>query len=214
VNIESSAVADFGGHGDHNDIIDIHLESLLGDGAVYFDITGGDGWVFDNVWFSNPQNLGTLFRFNVTDGSLTGYPDFQLRRVRCNGNSTLFKMVNDVPRGISRTSAQFNRTIHEIISGSYNFGNNLTPNGWQVEIAGTGSGADGLGVGTGYELPPLFANGIAFSRNGALGGNLFGGSGAPSGFGMPGDFYLRTDTPTVANQRLYVRNSTSWVGIV
>lgn len=39
------------------------------------------------------------------------------------------------------------------------------------------------------------------------------GSGAP-GASTPGVFYFRTDTPTVANQRLYVNQSGTWVGIL
>ncbi len=39
------------------------------------------------------------------------------------------------------------------------------------------------------------------------------GSGAPSG-GTSGDYYLRTDTPGTANQRLYVNNAGVWTGIV
>jgi hypothetical protein len=44
---------------------------------------------------------------------------------------------------------------------------------------------------------------------------LFAGSGAPNNAnGANGDFYLRSDTPGTANQRLYVRSAGVWVGIV
>jgi len=43
---------------------------------------------------------------------------------------------------------------------------------------------------------------------------LTGGSGAPSGSPPDGAYYLRSDTPGVANQRIYVRSGGAWVGIV
>jgi hypothetical protein len=155
-----------------------------------------------------------MFKFDASDG-LGQQTVFTLRDCRFNQNNVNCIAVQDVQRGISRTTAQINRTIQLIVSGVKNNGN-LTPVGWQVEITGAGSGADGLGVGQGYDLPPLFANGIAFKRNGALGGNLFGGSGVPAGgWGGIGDFYLREDTPTVANQRIYVKTgATTWTGIL
>jgi len=43
---------------------------------------------------------------------------------------------------------------------------------------------------------------------------LYAGSGAPSNTnGNIGDFYLRGDTPSTAGQRIYVKNSSTWVGI-
>lgn len=39
------------------------------------------------------------------------------------------------------------------------------------------------------------------------------GSGAP-GASTPGVYYFRTDTPGVANQRLYVNNAGTWTGIL
>jgi len=47
------------------------------------------------------------------------------------------------------------------------------------------------------------------------GPTLFSGSGVPSsGMGSNGDFYFRTDTPGTVNQRIYVKSSGAWVGIV
>jgi hypothetical protein len=46
-------------------------------------------------------------------------------------------------------------------------------------------------------------------------GTIYSGSGAPSNSnGANGDFYFRTDTPGTANQRLYVKSSGSWTGIL
>ncbi len=45
--------------------------------------------------------------------------------------------------------------------------------------------------------------------------SLYSGSGVPSsGLGTNGDFYFRTDTPGTANQRLYVKSSGTWSGIL
>lgn len=50
---------------------------------------------------------------------------------------------------------------------------------------------------------------------GPLGGNLWGGSGVPAaGLGNNGDYFFRTDTPGVANQRVYVKSAGAWVGIL
>jgi len=47
------------------------------------------------------------------------------------------------------------------------------------------------------------------------GGSIFMGSGVPSNSnGTNGDVYLRTDTPGVANQRIYVKSAGTWVGIL
>lgn len=49
-------------------------------------------------------------------------------------------------------------------------------------------------------------------------GSINSGSGAPTIAGTAGDFYFRTDTPSTANQRIYVCTATgnpgTWVGIV
>jgi hypothetical protein len=45
--------------------------------------------------------------------------------------------------------------------------------------------------------------------------HIFMGSGVPSNtLGKSGDYYFRTDTPGTANQRIYVNNAGSWLGIV
>ena len=49
---------------------------------------------------------------------------------------------------------------------------------------------------------------------------LSSGAGAPTIAGTAGDYFFRTDTPTVADQRIYVctvtgaAGSATWVGIV
>ncbi len=41
-----------------------------------------------------------------------------------------------------------------------------------------------------------------------------GAEAPPSSLGASGDYYLRTDTPAVATQRLYVKAAGTWTGIV
>lgn len=47
-----------------------------------------------------------------------------------------------------------------------------------------------------------------------LGAHLYSGSGAPTISAVAGDYYLRTDTPTVAGQRLYIctADGANWTG--
>lgn len=48
-----------------------------------------------------------------------------------------------------------------------------------------------------------------------LGGRIFSGAGAPTISATSGDIYIRTGTPTVANQRIYIcTGTTNWTGIV
>lgn len=61
------------------------------------------------------------------------------------------------------------------------------------------------------------ADGIYTSNSTSTAGpRLWGGIGAPSGaLGAQGDAYLRSDTPSTTNQRLYMKTGTStWTGIV
>lgn len=45
--------------------------------------------------------------------------------------------------------------------------------------------------------------------------SIYSASGVPSnGTGSDGDYYLRTDTPGTANQRIYVKSAGAWTGIV
>lgn len=57
--------------------------------------------------------------------------------------------------------------------------------------------------------------GVSHGNGAALGGAFYSGSGVPANtLGANGDFYHRTDTPTVANQRLYAKSAGAWVGIL
>jgi hypothetical protein len=58
-------------------------------------------------------------------------------------------------------------------------------------------------------------NGLQFSNHGVQAATLWSGNSAPSNsLGSNGNFYFRTDTPSTSNQRLYVKVSNSWVGIL
>jgi hypothetical protein len=58
--------------------------------------------------------------------------------------------------------------------------------------------------------------GVLHGNGTGLGGAFYSGTGAPVGtLGVSGDLYHRTDTPAVANQRIYVKTaSTTWTGIL
>lgn len=81
---------------------------------------------------------------------------------------------------------------------------------WQhnsdISFTDINSGAARAVIGTDGHL------GIQKNNTGA---NLYSGTGAPAvGTGSNGDYYLRTDTPGTANQRLYVKSAGAWAGIV
>ena len=52
------------------------------------------------------------------------------------------------------------------------------------------------------------------SANQTGSGTLYSCSGVPAITANDGDICFRTDTPAVANQRIYVRSAGAWVGIV
>ena len=85
--------------------------------------------------------------------------------------------------------------------------------------------ADAVMATQGYllgSMPVVFNGPVASSNaikpgNGTVpGGSLWSGSGAPAtGLGSIGDYYFRTDTPSTANQRIYVKTAAAvWTGIV
>lgn len=60
-------------------------------------------------------------------------------------------------------------------------------------------------IKAGVETPTVYGSGDSFLT----------GSGAPSNsLGQDGQYYFRSDTPGTANQRIYVKVSGSWTGIV
>ena len=72
-----------------------------------------------------------------------------------------------------------------------------------------------LGLGSSYGISSA-GGGISPGSFGESTSNrVWQGSGLPPNTdGNDGDIYFRTDTPTVVNQRLYVRTSGSWMGII
>lgn len=62
---------------------------------------------------------------------------------------------------------------------------------------------------------PVQINSTGAPGSAAPGSTVWSGSGAPvNTTGANGDFYLRSDTPGTANQRIYVRSAGAWVGIL
>lgn len=58
-------------------------------------------------------------------------------------------------------------------------------------------------------------SGLKFTNNNVRASTLWSGNGVPSSsLGSNGDFYFRSDTPSASNQRLYVKASNSWTGIL
>lgn len=75
-------------------------------------------------------------------------------------------------------------------------------------------GVNGIVV-SGTIASPYATIGISTPTGVTQSGAIYQGSGVPSNaVGNNGDAYFRTDTPGVANQRIYVKSAGVWVGIV
>lgn len=60
-----------------------------------------------------------------------------------------------------------------------------------------------------------FVNGVTVGNKSTAAATLYSGSGAPTLSATSGDFYLRTDTPGTANQRLYAcTGTTNWTALL
>lgn len=158
----------------------------------------GNNWQFKNVWFSNHTN-GTGFKF--IDGYV-GYPVFTIEGLVSSIPGD-FKVIEDVPRGISRTVDDVNRHIQYIESGLH------TPNAWSVEITGSPGGQP--------DPPPQLLNGVRLSRRTVTtGAFITAGSGSPEGVvvGDIGSIFIRTNGGAATT--LYIKESgtstTGWVG--
>jgi hypothetical protein len=74
-----------------------------------------------------------------------------------------------------------------------------------------------VGVSGGTFTGNVASNSSLQPGNGTTPGpHIWGGSGAPAtALGAIGDYYFRSDTPSTANQRLYVKTGAStWTGII
>jgi hypothetical protein len=91
-------------------------------------------------------------------------------------------------------------------------GDNQTAAGNSNQMVIAGQGIPGAGNANG---PLLFYDGVGTQR-----ASLASGTGSPAISGNVGDFYLRTDTPATALQRIYICTVTgaagaaTWVGII
>ena len=97
------------------------------------------------------------------------------------------------------------------VSVGFASGTNPTSVGIDAGLSRSAAGVIAAGNGTvGDASGKFYASAFQFLS----GSTLYSGSGAPGAFGINGDYYFRTDTPAVANQRIYVRSAGVWVGIL
>jgi hypothetical protein len=129
------------------------------------------------------------------DGTLMlGWPGADVR---------LFIRSNDVNGNIKLESGEEVQTIE--MSGTL---------GDLYQIVGSTSGLR-IQAAKGVQITGLGSLSLATDGGVSQAGRLFQGPGVPSDAnGTDGDAYFRTDTPGVANQRLYVRSAGAWVGIL
>lgn len=220
-----------------------HSEHLDGTTSFLVDMTNAasdvNGLVWDHIWISCTAGQ-KMFEFpNAAIPS--GY---ELRHVRANGALSTVIGIDDAYRGESLnifTAFSGYITSHIRTLGSFASATNLWghPVYW---AAGDGAGeariAMSRGSGGGAFPTPTFFSRQHDSKNihyvalddtdaevwrvgynGSMrimaAATIFSGTGVPSNaIGSDGDFYLRTDTPGASNQRLYVKASGAWAGII
>ena len=93
----------------------------------------------------------------------------------------------------------------------------LSPTNDAVSVVGKTGNTTGRAVVTYNASSTKSGGGLGFdgSVQVQLGSTFFSGSGAPTLSATSGDFYFRTDTPSVVTQRIYVcTGGTSWTGII
>jgi len=166
------------------------------------------------VWLPSPTALST------TPPLDTGIPLNIDSGLTVQGNLT----VNGTT-GLSIIGTQINAPTGQVLW----FGTNGFPNVWYMAgngafLAGTDNqydiGASGANRPRNiYVAQGIIAGAALTSGSGqiafASSQSWLSGSGTPAvGMGINGDFYFRTDTPGTANQRIYVKSSGAWVGIV
>lgn len=208
-------------NGIRNCIVDgLHFEGvgvypIAGEGYATFLAASSDSGVhirglsvtgcrFDNRFLTSP-NVASLFRIYDTSR-------FIVRGVKCSGQyyyqfatDTIRRMYNSVS-GVT-TGAGLTLDDYEDSDVNVSFGS-----------------ASSLDAGYTSATTIPFQRSVAMqSAAGALqpgtiagpGASIYSGTGVPTLSALAGDFYLRTDTPGVANQRLYVcTGTTNWTGII
>jgi len=103
----------------------------------------------------------------------------------------------DFPAAVDQISNQPDREIPDAIMA--------------IQRSLIGGGTAGTGLST------VTTTGAVSPGNGTTAGPAhWGGTGAPAtGLGAVGDYYFRSDTPSTANQRIYVKTAAAvWTGIV
>lgn len=72
-----------------------------------------------------------------------------------------------------------------------------------------------LGGDVGSLLPAAGGTMTTIVNSSGSASTLWSGTGVPaSAMGNNGDFYLRSDAPGTANQRIYVKAAGAWTGVV
>ena len=126
-------------------------------------------------------------------------PDFIADYIYCNNiNAQNSILINGVPPAAGVT-IPLHQTLTFGPDNTYDIGTNGDFQPRNVYVAGT-----------------IQAN-IALVANVRMGGvNLYAGTAVPgTGIGNIGDFFFRSDTPTISLQRIYIKTAASvWTGIV
>ena len=191
-----------------------YLEQQTGFNVVFAN-DGGTGL------FRNAIIEGNLFAFGtgtqITNGTIFGAGCREISFVGNTWNTSDWTLNNSATIGISYG----NRTTAATIPGGFDGNGGVTVQQLRIWQAGGGAYSATSMIGglifTNYPqqwnaqiYPPSANTGAAQSAYG-----MWAGSGAPSNtFGVSGDFYFRGDTYGTANQRIYIKQGGTWVGIL
>ena len=154
------------------------------------------GYAISEVWQGysiNGTNTAPITRYATHVGN--GMVDY-IKHKGANANALLYYLTGGSSYVMYTADSANNRA--DLYTNAIKFGTTSSP----------GSVIFGNNGGTPYVAPSLT---IGTSGGNA---NITSGTGAPSGSGNKGDIYFRTDTPTTANQRIYIYTGSTWTGIV
>jgi hypothetical protein len=132
----------------------------------------------------------------VVKSATTPFQMLVLSKTDLSGNLARWFLVQDDALGITRNTLRIQSDCNGVVTfARYDARDAVTIDTSLASVSALGAVQPGNGTVTG--------------------GQFWSGSGVPSNaMGANGDAYLRTDTPTTANQRLYVRSAGAWIGIL
>lgn len=190
-------------------------------GSSFLSTTGVTGTIYDN-------GTNTVIEANIEGGSITNFivggPNAIGRFIGKNFTYTTNVFTgtdNDVATiSIGNAASSLLNTMNGSVTGMAF--KSITGNGapikirarasldtWIAQFENYGGGAVAR-INTEGGIQPGSPSGTFTAANA-----IYQGSGVPSNAnGNNGDFYFRTDTPGTSNQRLYVKASGSWSGIL